>query len=90
MLSLGFAEAKSDTSLFIYQHGSDTVYHLLYVNDIVLIASSLGLLHQIITALQHKFAMKDLHLHHFSGLMLSLVWMVYFFSNTSTSYHKVS
>jgi len=36
LLSLGFAEAKSDTSLFVYQRGSDTAYLLLYVDDIVL------------------------------------------------------
>jgi hypothetical protein len=33
-------EAKSDTSLFVYRHGTDTTYVLLYVDDIVLIASS--------------------------------------------------
>jgi hypothetical protein len=33
LLSLGFAEAKSDTSLFIYQRCSDTAYLLLYVDE---------------------------------------------------------
>lgn len=71
MLSLGFAEAKSDTSLFIYRHDSDIVFLLLYVDDIVLIASSSGLLHQIITTLQHEFTMKDLDpLHHFLGIVV--------------------
>ena len=59
LLSLGFAEAKSDTSLFVYQCGSDTAYLLLYVDDIVLTASSTGLLRQIISALQREFSMKD-------------------------------
>jgi len=36
LLSLGFVEAKSDTSLFTYHRGSDTAYLLLYVDDIVL------------------------------------------------------
>ena len=40
LLSLGFAEARSDTSLFIYHQGSDVAYLLLYVDDIVLTASS--------------------------------------------------
>jgi len=44
LLSLGFVEAKSDTSLFIYRRGSDIVYLLLYVDNIVLIASSAALL----------------------------------------------
>jgi hypothetical protein len=40
LLSLGFVEAKSDTSLFIFYRGSETVYLLLYVYDIVFTASS--------------------------------------------------
>jgi hypothetical protein len=35
MTTLGFIEAKSDTSLFIFRRGSDTVYLLLYVDDII-------------------------------------------------------
>ena len=42
---------------------------LLYVDDIVLIASSPELLRQIISALQQEFSMKDLgELHHFLGM----------------------
>ena len=71
LLSIGFVEAKSDTSLFIYQRGSDTAYLLLYVDDIVLTASSPGLLRRIISALQQEFAMKDLGaLHHFLGMQV--------------------
>jgi hypothetical protein len=44
LTTLGFIEAKSDTSLFIFHHGSDTVYLLLYVDDIILTASSTELL----------------------------------------------
>jgi hypothetical protein len=51
LCSLGFVEAKSDTSLFILRHGSDTAYLLLYVDDIVLTASSLELLRRIISCL---------------------------------------
>jgi hypothetical protein len=51
MASIGFVEAKSDTSLFIYRHGDDTVYLLLYVDDIVLMASTADLLHRTIVAL---------------------------------------
>jgi len=66
LLSLGFVEAKSDTSLFVYRRGSDIVYLLLYVDDIVLTASSAALLRRIIQALQQEFSMKDLgELHHF-------------------------
>jgi len=69
LLSIGFAEAKSNTSLFVYQCGSNTTYLLLYVDDIVLTASSPGFLRRIISALQQEFAMKDLgELHHFLGM----------------------
>jgi len=68
-LTLGFVEAKSDTSLFIYHHGAETAYLLLYVDDIVLTASSSSLLHRIISSLQQEFPVKDLGvLHHFLGV----------------------
>jgi hypothetical protein len=55
-----FVEAKSDTSLFIFHQGSETVYLLFYVDDIVLTTSSTELLQQTISALQSEFSMKDL------------------------------
>lgn len=71
LLTLGFSEARSDTSLFIYHRGSDVVYLLLYVDDIVLTASSDSLLRWTISALQAEFSMKDLGpLHHFLGIRL--------------------
>jgi hypothetical protein len=45
------------------------IYLLLYVDDIVLTASSAGLLQRTIAALRSEFAMKDLgELHHFLGM----------------------
>jgi hypothetical protein len=59
LTTLGFIEAKSDTSLFM-------VYLLLYVDDIILTASSIELLRRTIFALQREFVVKDLGpLHHF-------------------------
>jgi hypothetical protein len=67
--SLGFVEAKSDTSLFVFRHDTDMVYLLLYVDDIVLTASSAALLQQTISAIKQEFAMTDLRpLHHFLGV----------------------
>jgi hypothetical protein len=67
--SLGFVEAKSDTSLFIYCRGADMAFLLLYVDDIVLTASSTGFLHRIIAALRREFSMTDMGpLHHFLGV----------------------
>jgi hypothetical protein len=57
LLKLSFIEAKTDSSLFIYHSGADTVYLLLYVDDIVLTASSSALLQRIISALQHEFSL---------------------------------
>jgi hypothetical protein len=69
LASIGFIEAKSDTSLFIYRCGNDTVYLLFYVDNIVLTTSTADLLQRTIVALQREFAMKDLGpLHHFLSI----------------------
>jgi hypothetical protein len=69
LLSQGFVKDKFDTSLFVFRRGSDTVYLLLYIDDIILTASSTELLRRTISALQREFAMKDLGpLHHFLGI----------------------
>ena len=53
----------------IYRRGDETAYLLLYVDDIVLTASSQQLLQSVISSLQQEFAMKDLgQLHHFLGV----------------------
>lgn len=45
------------------------MYLLLYVDDIVLTASSTTLLHQVIESLRHEFSLKDLgDLHYFLGV----------------------
>jgi hypothetical protein len=44
------------------------IYLLLYVDDIVLTASSAGLLQRTIAALRSEFAMKDLGELHFLGM----------------------
>jgi hypothetical protein len=51
LITLGFIKAKSDTSLFIFYHNSDTIYLLLYVDDIILTASSTELMRRTISAL---------------------------------------
>jgi hypothetical protein len=67
--SLGFVEAKSDTSLFIYCRGVDMAFLLLYVDDIVLTTSSPSFLHRIIAALRREFSMTNMGpLHHFLGV----------------------
>jgi hypothetical protein len=71
LLSLGFVEAKSDTSLFVYHHANGIVYPLLYVDDVVLTRLSPPVLLRIITSLQQEVAMKDLgKLHHILGVTI--------------------
>jgi hypothetical protein len=57
---LGFVASKSDVSLFIYRHGQELAYILLYVDDIVITASSDTLLRRFTTQLHSEFAMTDL------------------------------
>ncbi|GJT29122.1 ribonuclease H-like domain-containing protein [Tanacetum coccineum] len=53
-------------------HGADTAYLLLYVDDIVLTASSSDLLQQIITSLHAEFSMTDLgSLNYFLGISVT-------------------
>ncbi|GJR20593.1 ribonuclease H-like domain-containing protein [Tanacetum coccineum] len=66
---VGFQHSKTDTSLFVYHMGSDVAYLLLYVDDIILTASSTALLQRIITLLHSEFAMTDLgSLNYFLGV----------------------
>ena len=65
----GFRTTRSDASLFVYHQGAATAYLLLYVDDIILTASSPALLQQITAQLSAEFALKDLGaLHYFLGI----------------------
>ncbi|GJV36352.1 ribonuclease H-like domain-containing protein [Tanacetum coccineum] len=66
---VSFQHSKTDTSLFVYHMGSDVAYLLLYVDDIIVTASSTALLQRIITLLHSEFAMTDLNsLNYFLGV----------------------
>jgi hypothetical protein len=58
--TLGFSHSACDHSLFIYHNGNDIAYILLYVDDIILTASSDTLRQYILSHLSCEFAMKDL------------------------------
>ncbi|KAJ0624745.1 putative RNA-directed DNA polymerase [Helianthus annuus] len=65
----GFKSSLSDNSLFVFQHGNSLAYLLLYVDDIILTASSDSLLRKTIQLVSHEFAMTDMgSLHHFLGI----------------------
>ena len=62
---LGFAPSTTDTSLFVLHRPEVTMYLLVYVDDNILISSS-------VTALSGHFAVKDLGApHYFLGVEVS-------------------
>lgn len=56
---LGFIKSTCDHSLFVYSKGNDHAYLLLYVDDILLTASSPALRQHITTMLKKEFEMSD-------------------------------
>ncbi|XP_062100192.1 uncharacterized mitochondrial protein AtMg00810-like [Humulus lupulus] len=70
--SIGFSHSKSDHSLLIYRKGTNMAYILLYVDDIILTASSDAHRKSIMTLLNSKFAMTDLEpLSYFLGIAIT-------------------
>ena len=68
----GFRNNICDNSLFIYSNGLDVAYLLLYVDDIILTASSDALRLLIMAKLSAEFAMKDLgSLSYFLGIAVT-------------------
>ncbi|GKB10604.1 ribonuclease H-like domain-containing protein [Tanacetum coccineum] len=68
---VGFSSSRCDSSLFIYQNGSEVAYLLIYVDDIVLTASSTDLLQRIFSSLYKEFEMTDLGaLNYFLGISI--------------------
>ncbi|GKF06016.1 ribonuclease H-like domain-containing protein [Tanacetum coccineum] len=54
---VGFSYSRCDSSLFIFTQGSHVAYLLIYVDDIILTASSTVLLQQLIDSLHKEFDM---------------------------------
>jgi hypothetical protein len=81
--TIGFVATRSDSSLFVLRRGSSTAYLLLYVDDMVLSASSDALLQDIIAQLQAEFAVKDMGpLHFFLGVDVRRRGSDFFLSQT--------
>ncbi|GKC31171.1 ribonuclease H-like domain-containing protein [Tanacetum coccineum] len=71
-LRVGFTSSRCNSSLFIYQHGTEVAYLLIYVDDIVLTTSSTSLLQHIISSLHKEFDMTDLEaLNYFLGILVA-------------------
>jgi hypothetical protein len=70
--SIGFKPTRSDASLFVYRAGNQMAYLLLYVDDMVLIASTPALLQHLIARLRSAFAVKDMGpLRYFLGISVT-------------------
>ncbi|GJU32219.1 ribonuclease H-like domain-containing protein [Tanacetum coccineum] len=66
---VGFYHSHCDYSLFIYRHGSQVAYLLIYMDDIILTASCPALVQQIIGSLNNDFDMTNLEeLNYFLGI----------------------
>ena len=69
LYTLDFQGSKADSSLFLLHRGAATTYLLLYVDDIILIASTPAFLQSIIASLHREFSMTDMgSLHHLLGI----------------------
>jgi histone deacetylase 1/2 len=69
LIALGFRASRSDTSLFIYQKRGVSIYMLIYVDDIIVTASSKEAVAALLCDLKKEFALKDLgDLHYFLGI----------------------
>ncbi|KAL6336783.1 hypothetical protein AAG906_036097 [Vitis piasezkii] len=60
LLNFGFVNSKSNTSLFIYQCWSVTIYFLVYVDDLLVTGNCSQSIRKFVDALAHHFSLKDL------------------------------
>ncbi|KAJ6861975.1 retrovirus-related pol polyprotein from transposon RE2 [Populus alba x Populus x berolinensis] len=69
LLAAGFTNSHSDTSLFTQATGTNLLYLLVYVDDIILTGNNAGLVSQFVTRLAQRFSLKDLgNLSYFLGI----------------------
>jgi histone deacetylase 1/2 len=79
--TIGFVQSRSDASLFVLRRGRDMAYLLLYVDDMILSASSPALLRQIVGQLRSSFAVKDMGpLKYFLGIEVERTSQGFFLS----------
>lgn len=58
--SLGFQNARADSSLFVYHNNNITCYILVYVDDIVITGNSQPVIDNLVSTLHQIFSLKDL------------------------------
>ena len=57
---LEFVPSQADTSLFIYGHSGHIIYMLIYVDDIIIVSSSVQTIEELLKQLHKDFAIKDM------------------------------
>ena len=71
LLSYGFKNYLTDTSLFIYNNDNVLAYFLVYVDDLLLTGNNSSFLDRFMAALANRFSLKDLSFpSYFLGLEL--------------------
>jgi len=60
LIQLGFVGSKAGSSLFLYRTQSITIFLLIYVDDIIITASDLAAITNLLQLLYVDFAIKDL------------------------------
>ena len=69
LLASGFTNSHSDTSLFTRATGTNLLYLLVYVDDIILTGNNAKLVSQVVTRLAQRFSLKALgNLSYFLGI----------------------
>lgn len=69
LITLGFRNCKSDTSLFMQNSSTSTTFLLVYVDDIIITGNNSSFITQFIKTLHNRFALKDLgNLSYFLGI----------------------
>ncbi|WVY94393.1 hypothetical protein V8G54_033481 [Vigna mungo] len=69
LLSYGFTNSRTDTSLFVYHRPDTVAYFLVYVDDLLLTGKNMVFLSTFQRDLAAKFTLKDLGTpHHFLGV----------------------
>ena len=68
-IQFGFTSSRADPSLFIFKRGSNTLFLLVYVDDIILTVNDQAVIATFIASLHQEFVIKDLgKLSYFSGM----------------------
>jgi hypothetical protein len=66
---MGFVASKADSSLFTFKSEKVIIFILIYVDDIIITASQVSAIEELLQRLRIDFAVKNLgDLHYFLGI----------------------